>query len=233
MSKLTNIWESYKAYRGKIWVPVPDTEGTKPVYKTVRDDPEYFKRYYNDHKEKIREYAREYYRNNKEKLYNNRLTKNQELVYNYCIQEKSPDWVIPSILEIAEKLWMQPFSVYRSLQALINKWKLYDNGEEIYTEKNHSNIYITDGECWTYISDDYKERGLDEGVSIKEENKILKDENAILQRKLENAEDRYMKLLGEYTEYKEKVQKAYIDLEEEGKNFNHAIGTLDFIIMNR
>ena len=43
--------------------------------------------------------------------------------------------------------------------------------------------------------------------------KRLEDENRELHRKLKNAEDRYIKLLWEYTDYKEGVKTAYFNYE--------------------
>ena len=224
MSKLTNMWEVFKAYREENWFPKFEEPKKK---ERAKDDPNYFKNYYNDHADKIKAYAKEYYQKNRDRLYSNRLTKNQQLVYNYCLQEHRPSWEVFPIQNIAEALWMKPFNVYRSLKALVNKWKLFSDGVHIYVG------WVPAKETIEVSLFDESEPDLYENVNIEDENKVLRDENAILQRKLKNAEDRYMKLLGEYTEYKETVQKAYIDLEDEERKFAKAIWVLDSIIMNR
>jgi hypothetical protein len=195
MSKLTNMWEVFKSYREQNWFP---TTEEKPKKLTVRDDPEYFKRYYEEHAEERREYARKYYQENKAKLYNNRLTKNQQLVYNYCLKEHWPTWELLPIYHIAHELWIQPYHVWRSIKALINKWKLFQDGNTTYIEKPKEVLAPT--------LFDENEPDLYENVHTSTE---LEDEVYELKRRLENAEDRYLKLLWEYEEYKKEVGNAF------------------------
>lgn len=209
------MWEVFKAYREQSWFPKVE----EPKKKTrVKDDPEYFKRYYDEHAEERREYAKKYYQENRDKLYNNRLTKNQQLVLNYCLKEHRPSWELLPIYHIAQQLWMKPYHVWKSIKALINKWKLFQDGNTTYIEKPK--------EVLAPALFDENEPDLYENVN-------LEDENFQLKRKLKNAEDRYMKLLGEYTEYKEAVKNAYIEFEDEERNYNHALWVLDKVIMNR
>lgn len=63
--------------------------------------------------------------------------------------------------------------------------------------------------------------------------KDLQYKNFELERKLKNAEDNYLKLLWEYTEYKNQVRDAYRKFEDEEKNYNNALWELDKVIMNR
>ena len=209
------MWEVFKAYREQNWFPATKEE---PKKLTAREDPEYHKRYYDEHAEERREYARKYYQENKDKLYNSRLTKNQQLVYNYCLKEHRPSWELLPIYHIAQELWMKPYHVWKSIVALINKWKLFQDGNATYIEKPR--------EVLAPALFDEEEPDLYENVN-------LEDENFALKRKLKNAEDRYMKLLGEYTEYKEAVKNAYIKFEDEERNYNHALWVLDKVIMNR
>lgn len=210
------MWEVFKAYREQSWFPKVE----EPKKKTrVKDDPEYFKKYYDEHAEERREYAKKYYQENRDKLYNNRLTKNQQLVYNYCIQEHYPSWEILSIYHISQALGLKPYYVWKSLNALVNKSKLFSDWEHIYVDWIPTNE-VTEVSLFSDEPDLY-------------ENVNLEDENFALKRKLKNAEDRYMKLLGEYTEYKEAVKNAYIEFEDEERNYNHALWVLDKVIMNR
>ena len=223
MSKLTNMWEVFKAYREQNWFP--KTEEPKKKVR-AKDDPEYFKRYYDEHAEERREYARKYYQENRDKLYENRLTKNQQLVYNYCVQNHRPSWELLPIYHIAQNLWMKPYHVWKSIKALINKWKLFQDGNTTYIEKPK--------EVLAPALFDEEEPDLYEDIESPEETiKKLQDENDMLNRKLGNAEDRYMKLLWEYTEFKNEVRDAYIKFEDEERNFNHALWILDKVIMNR
>jgi len=215
MSKLTNMWEVFKAYREQNWLPKTEEE---PKKLTAREDPEYFKRYYDEHAEERREYARKYYQENRDKLYNNRLTKNQQLVYNYCLQNHRPSWELLPIYHIAQELWMKPYHIWKSIKALINKWKLFPDGNTTYIEKPK--------EVLAPALFDENEPDLYENVN-------LEDENFALKRKLKNAEDRYMKLLGEYEDYKKRIKDAYMDLEVAEKVRNDMMGDLDSIIMNR
>lgn len=215
MSKLTNMWEVFKAYREQNWFPTTKEE---PKKLTAREDPEYHKRYYDEHAEERREYAKKYYQENRDKLYNNRLTKNQQLVYNYCLQNHRPSWELLPIYHIAQELWMKPYHIWKSIKALINKWKLFPDGNTTYIEKPK--------EVLAPALFDENEPDLYENVN-------LEDENFALKRKLKNAEDRYMKLLGEYEDYKKRIKDAYMDLEVAEKVRNDMMGNLDSIIMNR
>lgn len=209
------MWEVFKAYREQNWLPKTEEE---PKKLTAREDPEYFKRYYDEHAEERREYARKYYQENRDKLYNNRLTKNQQLVYNYCLQNHRPSWELLPIYHIAQELWMKPYHIWKSIKALINKWKLFPDGNTTYIEKPK--------EVLAPALFDENEPDLYENVN-------LEDENFALKRKLKNAEDRYMKLLGEYEDYKKRIKDAYMDLEVAEKVRNDMMGNLDSIIMNR
>ena len=209
------MWEVFKAYREQNWLPKTEEE---PKKLTAREDPEYFKRYYDEHAEERREYARKYYQENRDKLYNNRLTKNQQLVYNYCLQNHRPSWELLPIYHIAQELWMKPYHIWKSIKALINKWKLFPDGNTTYIEKPK--------EVLAPALFDENEPDLYENVN-------LEDENFALKRKLKNAEDRYMKLLGEYEDYKKRIKDAYMDLEVAEKVRNDMMGDLDSIIMNR
>lgn len=225
MSKLTNMWEVFKAYREQNWFPSINEE---PKKLTAREDPEYHKRYYKEHADMRREYARKYYQEHKDKLYNNRLTKNQQLVYNYCLKEHRPTWELLPIYHIANELWIKPYLVWRTIKALIKKWKLFQDGNTAYIEKPK--------EVLAPALFDENEPDLYEDVPAENPWSAytqLEDENFKLKRKLKNAEDRYMKLLGEYTEYKEAVKNAYMDLEVAEKVRNDMMGDLDSIIMNR
>ena len=209
------MWEVFKAYREQSWFPKVE----EPKKKTrAKDDPEYFKRYYDEHAEERREYAKKYYQENRDKLYNNRLTKNQQLVYNYCLQNHRPSWELLPIYHIAQELWMKPYHIWKSIKALINKWKLFPDGNTTYIEKPK--------EVLAPALFDENEPDLYENVN-------LEDENFALKRKLKNAEDRYMKLLGEYEDYKKRIKDAYMDLEVAEKVRNDMMGNLDSIIMNR
>ena len=217
MSKLTNMWEVFKAYREENWFPKFEEPKKR---ERVKDDPNYFKNYYNDHADKIKAYAKEYYQKNKDRLYNNRLTKNQQLVYNYCLQEHWPSWEVLPIQNIANALWLKPFNVYRSLKALVNKWKLFSDWVHIYVG-------------WVPAKETIEVSLFDESEPDLYENVNLEDENFALKRKLKNAEDRYLKLLWEYEDYKKSVKDAYMDLEMAEKVRNDMMGNLDSIIMNR
>lgn len=216
MSKLTNMWEVFKAYREQNWFPKTEEEPKKNV--RVKDDPEYHKRYYDEHAEERREYAKKYYQENRDRLYNNRLTKNQQLVLNYCLEEHWPTWEVLPLYHIAQALWMKPYHVWKTIKALINKWKLFQDGNTTYIEKPK--------EVLAPALFDENEPDLYENVN-------LEDENFQLKRKLKNAEDRYMKLLGEYEDYKKRIKDAYMDLEVAEKVRNDMMGNLDSIIMNR
>ena len=217
------MWEVFKAYREESWFPKFEEPKKR---ERVKDDPNYFKNYYNDHADKIKAYAKEYYQKNKDKLYSNRLTKNQQLVYNYCLQQHRPTWELLPIYHIAQELWMQPFHVWKSIKALINKWKLFQDGNATYIEKPREVL------APALFAED--EPDLYEDIDSPEETiKRLQDENDSLNRKLGNAEERYMKLLWEYTEFKNEVRDAYIKFEDEERNYNHALWVLDKVIMNR
>ena len=210
------MWEVFKAYREQNWFPKTEEEPKKNV--RAKDDPEYFKRYYDEHAEERREYAKKYYQENRDKLYNNRLTKNQQLVLSYCLKEHRPSWELLPIYHIAQELWMKPYHVWKTIKALINKWKLFQDGNTTYIEKPK--------EVLAPALFDENEPDLYENVN-------LEDENFQLKRKLKNAEDRYMKLLGEYEDYKKRIKDAYMDLEVAEKVRNDMMGNLDSIIMNR
>lgn len=209
------MWEVFKAYREQNWFPKTEEE---PKKLTAREDPEYHKRYYDEHAEERREYAKKYYQENRDRLYNNRLTKNQQLVLNYCLEEHWPTWEVLPLYHIAQALWMKPYHVWKTIKALINKWKLFQDGNTTYIEKPK--------EVLAPALFDENEPDLYENVN-------LEDENFQLKRKLKNAEDRYMKLLGEYEDYKKRIKDAYMDLEVAEKVRNDMMGNLDSIIMNR
>ena len=214
MGKLTVLLDSLKAYRAKNGFP-PLTEEEEQTFIPVDEKQAYMKKYYEEHKDKIKENQREWYQKNKNRL----LTKTQKELLEYYRNHTS--WEIPMYVQTAHDLKKPIYAIHSSTMALLRKW---------YLERWVTGLIFL---AWT-IDDTFSEDdAVYENVNLEDENKTLRDENAILQRRLQNAEDRYMKLLGEYTEYKENVQKAYIDLEDEERNFAKAIWTLDLIVMNR
>lgn len=72
-----------------------------------------------------------------------------------------------------------------------------------------------------------------ENLKLKEENRLLKQDKEILIRKLNNAWERYVKLVDEYEEKLKDIQKAWINFESEKTCYNNCLARVDEIIMNR
>ena len=142
--------------------------------------------------------------------------------------------MIPALQSTAIVLWKTTAQIFRSTESLVKKWKLERFPEwyrikdyippvvaEPLFDSNEPDLYedVDDSKCQSYDKDDYIKR--------------LEDENAILQRKLSNAEDRYMKLLWEYTDYKESIKTAYKNFEVAETVYNDMLWELDDLIMER
>ena len=65
---------------------------------------------------------------------------------------------------------------------------------------------------------------------LEKENKSLKDDNFQKERKLKNAEDRYLKLLWEYTDLRIKVKQIWRVIKQEVKNLNFELDDFYSII---
>ena len=63
-----------------------------------------------------------------------------------------------------------------------------------------------------------------------EEYKALKDNEAIINRKLKNAENRYVVLLWEYNKYKRDVSLAYRDIKQWILNTNMDLANLEKLV---
>lgn len=63
-----------------------------------------------------------------------------------------------------------------------------------------------------------------------EEYKALKDNEAIINRKLKNAENRYVILLWEYNKYKRDVSLAYRDVKQWVLNTNMDLANLEKLV---
>ena len=63
-----------------------------------------------------------------------------------------------------------------------------------------------------------------------EEYKALKDNEAIVNRKLKNAENRYVILLWEYNKYKRDVSLAYRDIKQWVLNTNMDLANLEKLV---
>lgn len=63
-----------------------------------------------------------------------------------------------------------------------------------------------------------------------EEYKALKDNEAIVNRKLKNAENRYVILLWEYNKYKRDVSLAYRDIKQWVLNINMDLANLEKLV---
>ena len=222
-----NLRETFREYcEKKQNVKFPDQP--TPV-KEKKSKKEYMHDYYMANRPVIQTYQRCWYEQNKEKLAN-KLTKFQTLVYNYYLQ-KTKDWLIPSLQDTGIFLWKTTAQIFRTTECLVKKWKLTRVAE------------------WYRIIDwlppvvaeplfDSNEPDLYEDVVSSPDNKDeyikeLETENWKLNRKLKNAEDRYLNLLGEYTDYKNSVKVAYSNYEVAEKVRNDMMGELDQIIMNR
>ena len=72
-----------------------------------------------------------------------------------------------------------------------------------------------------------------ENLRLKEENRLLKQDIEIMTRKLNNAWERYVKLIDEYEEKIKKIQKAWITFENIESTYNEYLGEVDKVIMNR
>lgn len=78
-----------------------------------------------------------------------------------------------------------------------------------------------------------KKKVWEENLKLKEENRLLKQDKEILIRKLNNAWERYVKLVDEYEEKLKNIQKAWINFENEMTCYNNCLSRVDELIMNR
>lgn len=191
---------------------------------------EYMHDYYINNKEKLSGYAKNWYEKNKERLAC-KLTKFQELLYNYYLSTNYM-WVIPELRATGIVLWKTTSQIFRSTEALVKKWKL-TRSPEWYRLLEVATPVVSVEPLFDANEPDLYE----DVVSTKEDSseiiKRLEDENRELHRKLKNAEDRYLKLLWEYTNYKESVKTAYINYEVAEKVRNDMMWELDDTIMER
>ena len=222
-----NIRETFREYcEKKQNVKFP--EQTTPV-KEKKSHKEYMRDYYLKNRPVIQAYKRCWYEQNKEKLAN-KLTRLQTLVYNYYLQV-TKDWLIPPLQDTGIILWRSTAKIFRTTECLVKKWKLERVAEwyrivdwlpsvlpETLFDSNEPDLYED-----VVSSPDNKDEYI----------KKLETENWELNRKLNNAEDRYLKLIWEYTDYKNSVETAYMNYETAEKVRNDAMGELDQIIMNR
>ena len=171
---------------------------------------EYMHNYYVNNKERYAEHAKNWYKKNKERLAC-KLTKFQELLYNYYLSTHY-QWVIPELRATAIVLWKTTSQIFRSTESLVKKWKLTRSPEWYRLLEVATPVVLPEPLFDADEPDLYEDV-----VSAKEDSseiiKRLEDENRELNRRLKNAEDRYLKLLWEYTDYKEAVKTAYFNYE--------------------
>lgn len=224
---MANIRENFRSYcEKKQNIKFP--EQPTPV-KEKKSQKEYMRDYYLKNKSVIQTYQRCWYEQNKERLAN-KLTKFQTLVYNYYLQA-TRDWLIPPLKDTAIFLWKTTAQIFRTTESLVKKWKLTRVAEwyrivdwlppvvaEPLFDSNEPDLYED-----AASSPDDKDRYIKE----------LETKNWELNRRLKNAEDRYLKLLWEYTDYKNSVETAYINYEVAEKVRNDMMKELYQIIMNR
>ena len=166
--------------------------------------------YYINNREKYAEHAKDWYKKNKERVAC-KLTKFQELLYNYYLST-SYMWFIPDLRATGIALWKTTSQIFRSTESLVKKWKL-TRSPEWYRLLEVATPVVSVEPLFDANEPDLYE----DVVSTKEDDseiiKKLEDENRELNRRLKNAEDRYLKLLWEYTDYKEAVKTAYFNYE--------------------
>lgn len=210
---MANIRETFRSYcEKKQNVKFPEqTESFKELTKTSRQ--EYQHNYYLSHKRKLSEYAKNYYEKNKDRISCN-LTKFQQLLYNYYLNTNF-QWVIPALQSTAIVLWKTTAQIFRSTESLVKKWKL-ERFPEWYKIKD-------------YLPEVVAEPLFEE---IKVDEISILDENAELKRKLQNSEERYLKLLWEYTDYKNEVTKALNDFRTANAVSNSMLNDLVYTIEN-
>jgi len=218
---MANIRETFRSYcEKKQNIKFPEqTESFEELTKTSRQ--EYQHNYYLSHKRKLSEYAKNYYQKNKDRI-SCGLTKFQQLLYNYYLSTNF-QWVIPALQSTAIVLWKTTAQIFRSTESLVKKWKL-ERFPEWYKIKDYLPEVVAEPLF------DSNEPDLYEDVWLEEQNKKLLDENAILQRKLSNAEDRYVRLLWEYTDYKNEVIKALNDFRTANAVSNSMLNDLIYTI---
>lgn len=230
-----NIREKFRDYCEKTQnIKFPEEPKTFKRHKIGAKNfnrQEYAHDYYINNKEKLAEYARNWYKKNKERLAC-KLTKFQELLYNYYLSTNYM-WVIPELRATGIALWKTTSQIFRSTEALVKKWKLTRSPEwyrllEVSTPATLPETLFDANE-----PDLYEDLVLVQKADSSETIKSLEDENRELNRKLKNAEDRYLKLLWEYTNYKEAVKTAYINYEVAEKVRNDMMWELDDTIMER
>lgn len=171
---------------------------------------EYMHDYYIKNRERHAELAKSWYEKNKERLAC-KLTKFQELLYNYYLSTNY-QWVIPELRATGIVLWKTTSQIFRSTESLVKKWKL-TRSPEWYKLLEVATPVVSVEPLFDADEPDLYE----DVVSTKEDSseiiKRLEDENRELNRRLKNAEDRYLKLLWEYTDYREAVKTAYFNYE--------------------
>ena len=222
---MTNIRETFRSYlEEKEGVKIPEDK-IAPV-KNKYTKSEYMQNYYQRNKEYLKEYQHKYYLKNKDRI-GNKLSSFQELVYNYDIQN-SNNWLVPQLQATAIALWKSTAQIFKTTEILVRKWKLVRVPEwyrivdwtwkSVLDEKP---LFEVDEPqlCESYNKDDYIKK--------------LENDNWELQRRLQNADERYLKLLWEYTDYKKSIETAYINYETAEKVRNDMMWELDQLIMNR
>lgn len=191
---------------------------------------EYAHNYYINNKEKLCEYAKNWYEKNKERLAC-KLTKFQELLYNYYLST-SYMWFIPELRATGIALWKTTSQIFRSTESLVKKWKLIRSPEG-YKLAEYVTPVVSVEPLFDANEPDLYEDVVSTKADSSEAIKRLEDEKRELNRKLKNAEERYLKLLWEYTRYKESVKTAYINYEVAEKVRNDMMWELDDTIMER
>ena len=88
---------------------------------------------------------------------------------------------------------------------------------------------------WKSMNEILEERAKDTEAykELEKENKRLKTDIEIMTRKLNNAGQRYIKVIDEYEEKLKEIQKAWINFESTTTVYNNTLWEVDRLIMNR
>lgn len=237
MNKLTNLLQDFRDYQSRKVdspyyeplgqsIPLQETETiTKEELRRAKRR-DYQRKYYEEHKEKMKQYMRDY-RKRKRTGKEGWLKWVQLAVYNYMVEQYQLWDRVPRATQIAKALNVWEQTVYNATAVLVKKWyigrwalgKYYLINppwrEEDEPTEELSIMWIdligeqpTEKGCMDLLSDAFKSWLIAQNKQLYEENQKLK-------------------------ETLKKIQEAYINFEDEERNFHNAIWTLDAVIMNR